>query len=141
MSVLIKSILWLLGSINSERHIYDHVKHAKRRLSNLWVIHCTKNEVFQCDQIRRKRRIWSYLLKKSSMENFTFCAVFLKFPVNMWTKLYQVCVKIHVTVLGLADVWWDCYLYLIQSTLFKKICHQSTIPLKTHLSFICIMRC
>ena len=29
----------------------------------------------KCDQIRRKLRIWSYLLKKSSMENFFFCAV------------------------------------------------------------------
>ena len=28
-----------------------------------------------CDQIRRALRIWSHLLKKSLMENFTFCAV------------------------------------------------------------------
>ena len=27
------------------------------------------------DQIRRKLRIWSHLLKKSPMENFIFCAV------------------------------------------------------------------
>ena len=27
------------------------------------------------DQIRRKLRIWSHLLKKSLMENFFFCAV------------------------------------------------------------------
>ena len=29
----------------------------------------------KCDQIRRKLRIWSRLLEKSLMENFTFCAV------------------------------------------------------------------
>ena len=29
----------------------------------------------QCDQIRRKLRIWSHLLKKSLMENFIFCAM------------------------------------------------------------------
>ena len=29
----------------------------------------------KCDQIRMKLRIWSHLLKKSSMENFIFCAV------------------------------------------------------------------
>ena len=29
----------------------------------------------KCDQIRRKLRIWSHLLKKSLMENFIFCAV------------------------------------------------------------------
>ena len=29
----------------------------------------------KCGQIGRKLRIWSYLLKKSLMENFIFCAV------------------------------------------------------------------
>ena len=29
----------------------------------------------KCDQIRRKLRTWSHLLKKSLMENFIFCAV------------------------------------------------------------------
>ena len=31
----------------------------------------------KCDQIRSFLRIWSHLLKKSSMENFNFCAVIL----------------------------------------------------------------
>ena len=31
----------------------------------------------KCNQIRRKLRIWSQLLKKSSMENLIFCAVFI----------------------------------------------------------------
>ena len=29
----------------------------------------------KCEQIRRKLRIWSHLLKKSLMENFIFCEV------------------------------------------------------------------
>ena len=29
----------------------------------------------KCDQIRRKLRIWSHLLKKSLMKNLIFCAV------------------------------------------------------------------
>ena len=29
----------------------------------------------KCDQIHRKLRIWSYLLKKFLIENFIFCAV------------------------------------------------------------------
>ena len=32
----------------------------------------------KCDQIRSFLRIWSYLLEKSLMENFIFCAVHLK---------------------------------------------------------------
>ena len=31
----------------------------------------------KCDQIRRNLRIWSHLLKKSLMENFIFCAVYI----------------------------------------------------------------
>ena len=31
----------------------------------------------KCDQIRRKLRIWTHLLKKSVMENFIFCAVYV----------------------------------------------------------------
>ena len=34
-----------------------------------------KNFFSKCDQIRKKLRIWSHLLKKSLMENFIFCAV------------------------------------------------------------------
>ena len=34
-----------------------------------------KDFLSKCDQIRRKLRIWSHLLKKSLIENFIFCAV------------------------------------------------------------------
>ena len=33
----------------------------------------------KCDQMRRKLRIWSHLLKKSLMENFIFCTEFSRF--------------------------------------------------------------
>ena len=45
-----------------------------------------KNFFSKCDQTRRKLRIWSYLLKKSLMKNFIFCAVtiiFLFMPKNV----------------------------------------------------------
>ena len=32
----------------------------------------------KCDQIRTFLRIWSYLMKKSLVENFIFCAVPLR---------------------------------------------------------------
>ena len=35
----------------------------------------TKDFFSKCDEIRRKLRIWSHLLKKSLVENFIFCAV------------------------------------------------------------------
>ena len=39
---------------------------------------CSVKDFFsKCYQIRRKLRIWSYLLKKSLMKNLIFCAVWL----------------------------------------------------------------
>ena len=50
-----------------------------------WDVICTTQKMkfsikgffSKCDQIRKKLRIWSHLLKKSLMENFIFCAVLL----------------------------------------------------------------
>ena len=36
----------------------------------------------KCDQIRSFLWIWSHLLKKSLMENFIFCVMFIKDPYN-----------------------------------------------------------
>ena len=51
---------------------------------NYWILFtpqkmkfCMKDFFCKYDQIRRKLRIWSHLLKKSLMENFIFCAVLL----------------------------------------------------------------
>ena len=41
----------------------------------------------KCNQIRRKLRIWSLLLKKSLMEDFIFCAVFLSGYKLCWNCL------------------------------------------------------
>ena len=38
-----------------------------------------KNFFSKCDQIRSFLRMWSCLLKKSLMENFIFCAVFVAY--------------------------------------------------------------
>ena len=44
-----------------------------------------KDYFSKCDQIHSFLQIWSYLLKKSLMENFIFCAVsFLASYVNQW---------------------------------------------------------
>ena len=38
----------------------------------------------KCDQIPRKLRVWSYLLKKSLLENFIFWAVSQSSFINSW---------------------------------------------------------
>ena len=40
----------------------------------------------KCDQIRRKLRIWSHLLKKSLIENFIFCTVTERVAVIYFLK-------------------------------------------------------
>ena len=41
----------------------------------------------KCDQIHRILWVWLYLLKKSSMENFIFCAVIQRSTENLFTHL------------------------------------------------------
>ena len=42
----------------------------------------SKDFFSKCEQIGRKLRIWSHLLKKSLMKNFIFCAVTVYFPAH-----------------------------------------------------------
>ena len=46
----------------------------------------------KCDQIRRKLWIWSYLLQKSFMENFIFCAV-----LRLWRCIFLDFTWTHVS--------------------------------------------
>ena len=50
----------------------------------------------KCDQIRKKLRIWSHLLKKSLMENFIFCAVLLQISIIMPRDffIYYICANV-----------------------------------------------
>ena len=52
----------------------------------------------KCDQIRKKLRIWSNLLKKSLMENFNFCDV-INFDPNIWFFLSHGCNDHGITIL------------------------------------------
>ena len=58
----------LIGRIDTEAHKIAHKTAQKMQFSI--TDFCSK-----CDQIRRKLRIWSHLLKKSVMENFSFYVV------------------------------------------------------------------
>ena len=64
-------IIFLFSSLNSGPNFMS-----------MSLLYCTKKMKFsvkdlfsKCDQIRRKLRIWSHLLKKFLKENFIFCAV------------------------------------------------------------------
>ena len=57
--------------------IHSELFHVKSIIAAQKMKFFIKNFFSKCDQIRRKRRIWPYLLKKSLMENFIFYAVYL----------------------------------------------------------------
>ena len=59
---------WFYSS--NKNYISSHYTAQKMKIS-------IKDFFIKCDQIRRKLRIWSHLLKKSSTENFIFCAVLI----------------------------------------------------------------
>ena len=54
------------------RHVYSRfdIWHTAHKMK-----FSIKDFFSKCDQIRRKLQIWSYLLTKSLMENFIFCAM------------------------------------------------------------------
>ena len=78
-------------------HFYMHVFHdlIDGRISNKLTAQKMKffiKDFFsKCEQIRRKRRIWSHLLKKSLMKNFVVCAVLVMnyFYLFLCIKCYK----------------------------------------------------
>ena len=54
----------------------------------------------KCDQIRRKLRIWSYLLNKSLIENFIFCAAPIKHV--RWSSFVRIIIII-VNLLSISN--------------------------------------
>ena len=67
------------------------------------------------DQIRRKQRIWSYLLKKSLMENFIFCVV-LKYRQKSVIELY-------------CEISYQLNVKKMQITIFAKNLHHRVLTL------------
>ena len=75
-------------------------------------IHCTKKLSFllgdfysKCDQIRKRLRIWSDLLKKYLMENFIFCAVI---DISIKVILSYICrKKLHLQKICETSVFWS----------------------------------
>ena len=75
----IRSFYFVILSVNG--HISTNNTAQKMKFSLM-------DFLSKCDQIRRKLRIWSYLLKKLLMVNFIFCAVWNSvFLIHFWPML------------------------------------------------------
>ena len=65
------------GLKNTRGNKFSKTKLNETYLTAQKVKFSTQDFFSKCDQSRRFLRIWSHLLKKSSMENFIFCALHL----------------------------------------------------------------
>ena len=61
------------------KYVYVWASRVKESYTAQKMKFSIKDFFSKCDQIRRKLRIWSHLLKKSLTKNFIFCAVLGKF--------------------------------------------------------------
>ena len=68
MGILCHNCTWLLNT--DPVNLFPNVSYTVQKMK-----FSIKDFISKYDQIRRKLRIWSHLLKKSLLENFTFCAV------------------------------------------------------------------
>ena len=79
---LILLIIWtyiknLINPFHSTGIFYTHWNNQFQKCTAQKMKLSIKDFFHKYDQIRRKLRIWSHVLKKSFMENFIFCAVVL----------------------------------------------------------------
>ena len=72
------------------KRFFGHKKREKDMCISVWINMTVQKIKFsikdffsKCDQFPRKLWIWSHLLKKSLMENFTFCAV-----MALWQQMH-----------------------------------------------------
>ena len=79
-------ILEVENPCSDDEHRHDKEKTLKAYTAQKMKL-SRKDFFSKCDQIHRKLRIWSHLLKKSLMENFIFlCSVTIKTNVgNVFT--------------------------------------------------------
>ena len=79
-SILRNTSMWVLLYITAQKMMFS-----------------IKNFFIKCDQIHSFLRIWSYLLRKSLIKNFIFCAVYGR-SNRLWTlwKVFESPMNMHV---------------------------------------------
>ena len=76
-----KTLIWKYSETNFREHLLNLLlkeEILKVSLHKKWG-YPLKDFFSKCDQIRSFLGIWSHLLKKSLMENFIFCGVYVDF--------------------------------------------------------------
>ena len=75
-----------------------------------------KDFISKCDQICRKLRIWSHLLKKSLMENFIFCAVVFFYRSNHSQILFKkIGILKNFAIITTKNMCWSLFLVKLQA--------------------------
>ena len=79
------------------------------------------NDFFsKCDQIRRKLGIWSYLLKKFLMENFSLCGVSNMLIIILFHIIYKPYLQITESRIHLFNCFYFCCTFFNGSCCFSQ---------------------
>ena len=94
VSVLVNDTGAIIFEYKFVMNVASHYNAQKMKFS-------LKDFFSKCDQMRRKLRIWSHLLKKSLMENLIFCALVF----GKKSKLTTVAIGATLLFLYLVNFW------------------------------------
>ena len=106
--ILLKNVIRLLFSQSTEQTLKFSIK----------------DFFSKCNQIHSFQRIWSYLVKKSLMENFTFCAVVGLF-LKIFLELHEKCPNTEFLWSVLSRIWTE-YEHLLYKSLYSPYMRENT---------------
>ena len=106
--ILLKNVIRLLFSQSTEQTLKFSIK----------------DFFSKCNQIHSFQRIWSHLVKKSLMENFTFCAVVGLF-LKIFLELHEKCPNTEFFWSVLSRIWTE-YEHLLYKSLYSPYMRENT---------------
>ena len=106
--ILLKNVIRLLFSQSTEQTLKFSIK----------------DFFSKCNQIHSFQRIWSYLVKKSLMENFIFCAVVGLF-LKIFLKLHEKCPNTEFFWSVFSRIWTE-YGHLLCKSLYSPYMRENT---------------
>ena len=98
-------IFWnfLISKLYKLRNLQEYEMKCKAVVTAQKMKVTIKDFFSKCDQIHRFLRIWSYVLKKSLMENFIFCTLYISkiapFSQSLLIKKFQINLHFFLAVI------------------------------------------
>ena len=126
---------WLMVYLFWKKYFLLSQERTKLYISTEWLDSITAQKMnffikdfsSKCDQIGRKLRNWSHLLKKSLMKKFIFCAVY--HVMICWTRISYLMIKVKCLIILAQDfkifLLWDVSIFL-SNWHYKNFCLETS---------------